>query len=102
MRRDRARRDEEDRSISGRKLFASVALRRLHPSRMPRPLELARAVLGLPLPRLAFCRRRNRFERPGRRAARQAGVRPSEGRAERGEWSELIYDRCGGEDNHEH
>ena len=48
------------------------ALGRLHPYRLPSALEFVRDLLGLPVPRLAFRRRRHRPECAGGFAAGQS------------------------------
>ena len=40
----------------------------MHPCRLPRALELSGSLLGLPLPRLALCRGRDRSERARRQS----------------------------------
>ena len=82
VRRDRARPGrhrpaglEEGRGLSRRERRPACVLGRLHPSRLPSALEFVRALLGLPVPRLAVRHRRRGAERPGDSSARGRGGR---------------------------
>src|SRR6185295_8875825 len=59
----------QDRGLSRRRRHAPPAVRLLLPPRVSGPLELARALLGLPVPWIAFRARRHRPERAGDRSA---------------------------------
>jgi len=60
--------------LSRRKWCADRTFRQLHASRLHRPLEPLRTMLGLPLPWLAIRRRWRRAQRPGDMAA-QGGLK---------------------------
>ena len=72
---------------------ASSVLGGLHASRLPCALEFDRAVLGLPVPRLALRAGRQRAQRPGDRAAaaRDAGCGRRNAPRPRRETSRLYY-----------